>query len=227
MDLDLTCVASLLVLYDEQHHGRAAAQLKLTPSALSKRIQRLERQVGVELVTRGVSGGAEPTPAGHRFRTAAAQLLRDAAAAKRCAVAAPVRADRMLVLGAPEGPQDFLRGMLPGVMTEVRSNWPGTRLIYRPVPFPALSSCLLGGEVDVLWTIAATRHPALTSTPLAATAARIGVMDPRHAWVDTDALDITEFADQPCCTTRPCPTNGCRCSISATSDPGPRRNSSA
>jgi DNA-binding transcriptional LysR family regulator len=47
MDLDLSCVASFLVLLDERHYGRAAAKLNLTSSALSKRIQRLERQVGV------------------------------------------------------------------------------------------------------------------------------------------------------------------------------------
>ena len=62
MDLDLTCVHSWLVLVQEQHFGRAAPRLNLTPSALTKRIQRLERQVGVPLVVRNPGAASSPRP---------------------------------------------------------------------------------------------------------------------------------------------------------------------
>ncbi len=197
VDLDLTCIASLLVLYDEQHYGPAAVRLKLTTSALTKRIQRLERQVGVDLVTRGSQGAVEPTAAGHRFRSVAAQLLRDAEAARGAALAAPVRGRHVMVLGIPGGPQDYLREILPVVMTEVRANWPGTRLVCRPVPFSALTSCLLGDEVDVLWTAAPVHHRAVMSRPLRFTAARIGLVGAHHELAQTDAVDATDFAALP------------------------------
>lgn len=51
-DLDLSSVASFLVLAEEEHYARAAQRLHLTPSALTKRMQRLERQIGAVLLVR-------------------------------------------------------------------------------------------------------------------------------------------------------------------------------
>ncbi|MFC7648577.1 LysR family transcriptional regulator [Streptosporangium lutulentum] len=56
MDLDLGLVADFLVLVKERHYGRAAGRLHLTSSALTKRIHRLERQLGVALVERSPAG---------------------------------------------------------------------------------------------------------------------------------------------------------------------------
>lgn len=85
MDLDLACVSSFLVLIDEQHFARAAARLNLSPSALSKRLRRLEHQVGTELVDRGPSGMLALTPAGIRFAREAGPLLAQASAAQHAA----------------------------------------------------------------------------------------------------------------------------------------------
>ena len=85
MDLDLSCVASFLVLLREGSYGRAAAVLHLSQSALSKRIQRLERQLGVALVVRDAAGVTGTTPAGARFAEHAPALL----AAARAAGASP------------------------------------------------------------------------------------------------------------------------------------------
>jgi DNA-binding transcriptional LysR family regulator len=52
VDLELELVANFLVLMREMHYGRAAARLHLTQAALTKRIQRLERQLGVVLLER-------------------------------------------------------------------------------------------------------------------------------------------------------------------------------
>lgn len=55
-----------MVLAEELHFGRAAARLHLTQSTLSPQIQRLERQVGVELVLRN-SRRVALAPAGQVF----------------------------------------------------------------------------------------------------------------------------------------------------------------
>jgi DNA-binding transcriptional LysR family regulator len=75
VELDLGCVSDFLVLLEVGHYGRAAQQLHLSGSALSKRVQRHERQVGVPLLVRGPMGTLGPTAAGVRFATAAAPLL--------------------------------------------------------------------------------------------------------------------------------------------------------
>jgi len=91
MDLDLELVANFLVLMREMHYGRAAARLYLTPAALTKRIQRLERQLGVALVERGPSGVLAATAAGRRFATAAEPLIAHAKAARESALTEPPR----------------------------------------------------------------------------------------------------------------------------------------
>ena len=85
MDLDLECVASFLLVLEEGHYGRAAVRLHLSPSALTKRIQRLEHQLGVALLVRDESGVAGPTPAGTRFADQAEYLLDVALAAQAAA----------------------------------------------------------------------------------------------------------------------------------------------
>jgi DNA-binding transcriptional LysR family regulator len=75
VELDLGCVSDFLVLLEVGHYGRAAQRLHLSGSALSKRVQRLERQVGVPLLVRGPMGTLGPTAAGVRFAAAAAPVL--------------------------------------------------------------------------------------------------------------------------------------------------------
>ncbi|GII61016.1 hypothetical protein Skr01_11010 [Sphaerisporangium krabiense] len=96
MDLDLGLVADFLVLVQERHYGRAAVRLHLTSSALTKRVRRLERQLGVALVERDPAGVLAVTSAGRRFAAAAVPLIAQAGAARDSARAAPARyaADR-------------------------------------------------------------------------------------------------------------------------------------
>ncbi len=84
MDLDLGCVVAFLVLADERHYARAAARLHLSPSALTRRVQLLERQLGAALVTRGPAGVRGLTPAGERLAVTGPALVAHARAVKRC-----------------------------------------------------------------------------------------------------------------------------------------------
>jgi DNA-binding transcriptional LysR family regulator len=85
LDLDLECVASFLILLQEGHYGRAATRLGVSRSALTKRIQRLERQVGVVLLLRDAVGVVGPTSGGARFAARAVPLLAAARAARAAA----------------------------------------------------------------------------------------------------------------------------------------------
>ena len=84
-DLDLGCVADLLVVIEEGSYRRAAVRLYRSPSALSRRIQRLERQVGVPLLLRGPAGTVGATAAGVAFAAEAVPLLDAARTARKLA----------------------------------------------------------------------------------------------------------------------------------------------
>jgi DNA-binding transcriptional LysR family regulator len=72
--LEFRHVASFLVLAEELHFGRAAARLHMAQPSLSQQLQRLERQVGVQLVAR-TSHRVWLTPAGEAFQREARRLL--------------------------------------------------------------------------------------------------------------------------------------------------------
>jgi DNA-binding transcriptional LysR family regulator len=68
---------TFLAIADELHFGRAAQRLHLAQSSVSEQLRRLERELGVSLVTRS-SHRVVLTEAGRAFETEARQLLADA-----------------------------------------------------------------------------------------------------------------------------------------------------
>ncbi|WP_162641268.1 LysR family transcriptional regulator [Streptosporangium sp. 'caverna'] len=195
MDLDLGLVADFLVLVQERHYGRAAGRLHLTSSALTKRIQRLEGQLGVALVERGPAGVIAVTSAGRRFAIAAEPLIAQAADARDSARATPAR--HTLRIGVPAGLGAVLRHTdMTRIAQEVRLSFPETRLVRQDIALPALTHCLSEQQVDVLWTMAPVRHPAVDSYPLT-TSARIGVVAARHTFADAETMSVEDFSEHP------------------------------
>jgi DNA-binding transcriptional LysR family regulator len=93
VDLEAGRVRAFVAVADEGHFGRAAAALSVSQQALSKRIARLEAELGVQLLIRGVRGTVL-TEAGQRFLDPARRVL----AAADLAVAAARQDSRPLRL---------------------------------------------------------------------------------------------------------------------------------
>jgi DNA-binding transcriptional LysR family regulator len=195
VDLDLSCVETFVVLAIELHFAHAARLLHLSPSALSKRIQKLERQLGVRLVDRGPAGLVSLTAAGTRFNPHAQALLNSATAAQTAARYSPARTE--FRLGMPGQLQDHPeRIYLPTLGQALRREVPGATLRCYGVPFPFVVSALLDGTIDVMWDVSSENHPDIETVPLRFFE-RIGVVQKDHPFADADKVSVQEFAEQP------------------------------
>ncbi|MCX5195524.1 LysR family transcriptional regulator [Streptomyces sp. NBC_00249] len=140
MDLDLAQVRAFVRTAQELHFGRAAGTLSISQQALSKRIARLETELGAALFVRGGGHGVGLTEAGRRFLDPARRTL----AAADEAVAAvrdeprPLRVDVWGHLYAPMRTLARVAAPLGPVPVE-----PG-----HARDLPSVAAALLQGEVD-------------------------------------------------------------------------------
>jgi DNA-binding transcriptional LysR family regulator len=139
VDLDLAQVRAFVATAEELHFGRAATRLFLSQQALSKRIARLEDELGVQLFVRG-KHAVELTEAGHRFLPPARQFLADGDRAVAAArnTSRPLRVD---VWGHLYGPMRTVGQVIAGtpeLSTEVG--------LSRDLP--ATVTALMHGEID-------------------------------------------------------------------------------
>ena len=196
MQLDLDLTASFLVLAEEKHFGRAAARLHLSSPALTKRIQRLERQVGVVLVDRGPAGVLCVTDAGRRFAAAAGPLLAQAEAARAAALR---RTGRDVVrIGVPAGTRELLSASgLGDAVRRTAHRWPDARFVCHEVPFGDLADCVTSGRVDLLWDASPDPDPRVESVRLAAGSPIIGVVSDTHPLAEAGEVEVEVFCEEP------------------------------
>jgi DNA-binding transcriptional LysR family regulator len=107
MELDLRQVRAFVAVADHGHFGRAARSLFLTQQALSKRVARLEEQLGL-LLERGPAG-VSLTERGERLLPAARQALEAADHALATALGEPAPSLRIDVWGPVDPPEAMLR----------------------------------------------------------------------------------------------------------------------
>jgi len=194
VDLDLSCVSSFLVLLHEGHYGRAAARLHVSQSTLTRRVQRLEQQVGAPLLFRDPSGVAGPTAAGARFAAEAPAILDAARAARAAALAYRGLTVR---LGVPGPVGDFPeRRHLAEVARQLSERHPDVRLLCRSVPLAATHACLVDGYVDVVWGALSPAPPAVEISPLLELE-RIAVVPAEHDLAEARQVRAADLADRP------------------------------
>src|SRR6185437_5546902 len=120
VDLDLAQVRAFVAAAEDLHFGRAAGRLFLTQQALSKRIARLERELGVALFTRQARS-VRLTEAGRRFLVPARQTLAEADRAVEAArdPGRPLRIDVWGHLYDPMRTVGQVVAAIPGLSTEI------------------------------------------------------------------------------------------------------------
>ena len=145
MSIDLADLRAVGALAETLHFGRAADRLHVSQPALSKRIRRVEEEVGGPLLARRYRD-VRLTEAGRLLADHGRLLLQESAAA----VALSQRAVRgeagLLRIGF--GIASIL-GLLPAVLLRFRRAHPDVQLHLRDMSTPEQVAALGAGEIDV------------------------------------------------------------------------------
>lgn len=191
--MDTRHLAAFLAVAEELHFGRAAARLHLTQSALSQQIKRLERDIGVELVSR-TSRVVRLTPAGHAFRADAERILGGVHRATDTArhIAAGHTGKINIGFNGRAG-----QLVMPRSLARLHANHPNiTPKLSAARSGPQLAA-LARDELDVGLLYGEPAEGRLRSRSLLALpiGALVGA---GHEWADRPSVPTRELATQPC-----------------------------
>ncbi|MFE7718222.1 LysR family transcriptional regulator [Nocardia rhizosphaerihabitans] len=192
--MEIRHIEAFLAIADELHFGKAAARLHLTQPSLSQQLKRLERQLGVELVSR-TSRVVQLTPAGEAFRADARRILgevdlatstvRDIAAGRigKISIGFNGRAGQLV---------------MPGSLARLHSNYPNvTTKLSSGRSGPQLAA-LARGELDVGLLFGNASNGETLGTKCLRKV-RIGALVGHgHPWADRSSIAVRELAEMPC-----------------------------
>lgn len=186
-DLDLRLVRSFTVVARERHFGRAATELHLTQSSLSRQILRLEQQVGARLLDR-TPRGTRLTEAGEAFLPLALDVLRSAAgaAAHARAVAPPSRITVGYVANLIVTP----------AVRELRRRHPAAEVHTQHVAWDDARPALLEHRVDALLARLPMRAAGLHLTVLY-DEPRMLLLPRGHRLAGKESVTLDDIADEP------------------------------
>lgn len=145
-NLDLKRLEHFLVVLDCKSFGKAAKQLNMTQSGLTKSIQALEEYIGVTLFTRH-SRGVNPTNFGNTLARHAALITAQSNRAKIEIEALKDGRSGTIEIGI--APSWLMGGKMSRVISQVIKNRPSLNIrIYSQVSSRQLFDRLLRGELD-------------------------------------------------------------------------------
>ncbi|WP_132122986.1 LysR family transcriptional regulator [Actinocrispum wychmicini] len=184
---------SFLAIADELHFGRAAAKLHLTQPSLSQQLQRLERALGVELVTR-TSHVVRLTPAGEAFEVQARTIVAQLATAERTAREAAAGRAGTVNLG-----YNFFAGrhILPATLAKLADDYPDVTVEPRELRTGPQLAALADGTLDVALVYGQPATARFASRRLLRVP-MVAVVGREHRWAGRPGVPFAELAHQPC-----------------------------
>ncbi len=169
--------------------SQAAADLFVTQPALTARIQKLERDLGEQLLVRGRQG-SRLTEAGRAFLPFAQRAL-DAVDGGRLLVAEVGRgATGQLSIGGAPAVSTYV---LPAILERFRARHSGIQLIVRTGHSEEILEMVLREQVQI-GLVRELEHPAVTATPLYDDELVL-VTPPGHPFVARGEVRVEELAD--------------------------------
>lgn len=155
--LDSRLFQYFIAVAEERHFGRAAARLGIAPPTLTHQIQKLEREVGVQLLLRGAHSAFSLTEAGKRFLDRSRIALREAEGAVMAARHAARGESGTLAIGYMT--VVACSGLLKYVAEFQNSNPQVDIQLYNRTTMRQVES-ILGRDIDVGFTRPPKQYPA-------------------------------------------------------------------
>src|SRR5215203_4104583 len=189
----LTQLATFVAVAEELHYGRAAERLNMTQPPLSRRIQLLERELGVELFDRS-QRAVRLTPAGRHFLADARRILRFSREAALSASRVPDGDVGTVTIGfTAVSPYSCLET----VLTAARTKLPQVELNLREMVSGAQRAALLAGEFDLGLVRPPVGGPGVATAPLTRETL-LAALPSGHALARQEAdPDVTDFDGEP------------------------------
>jgi len=194
--VDIIALTAFLTVVRYQHFGHAAAELGVSISAVTKRVQRLESELGIPLIERDSGGVIGLTSAGRRFLQFAPRVLEAAQAAQLAAVAEPAARLRVAFPAGVDAVAPLMPAALATLELALSHAHPGVGVVLVPTRFERLDPDLVSGAVDAVLTFGVSELAGVTSTRLGELR-RIGLVPTGHPYTYRRSVPVAEFARQP------------------------------
>jgi DNA-binding transcriptional LysR family regulator len=190
MTIDLADLQAVVALAETLHFGRAADRLHVSQPALSKRIRRIEDEIGGPLLARRYRD-VRLTEAGRLLADRGRHLLEDSAAAVALSQRAVRGETGLLRIGF--GIASIL-GLLPPVLLRFRRAHPDVQLQLRDMSTPEQIGALGAGEIDIGFVRLPVTDPRLVVRPVL-DERLVAALGPRSPW--TPRLGLRSVAAEP------------------------------
>lgn len=171
--------------------SQTAELLSYVPSTITMQIKSLEEELGVKLLDR-LGKKVVLTDAGQQFLPYATKILNDVEEAK-CISSQHGELAGTVVIGADEVLCAYL---LPALFKRFRADYPGVRLLFRPLSGQELKSSLREGHADVVFVLDEPINSKDLQSEFLKDETFQMVVSPDHMLASRSALVIDDFNKQ-------------------------------
>jgi DNA-binding transcriptional LysR family regulator len=158
----LARLSCFIAVAEELHFGRAAERLHMTQPPLSRQIQQLETELGVQLIDR-TTRSVTLTPAGVAFLPDARRILQLAESAALTVRRVPAGDLGTVVVGFTAA---SAHAVLPRLLEQTRGKLPDVKLELREMVSSVQIEALMSGEIDLGMARPPLKRPGIVSRPL-------------------------------------------------------------
>lgn len=190
--MELRHLRYFLAVADSLSFTRAAAELHLTQPTLSHQIKQLEQHVGTVLFDR-VGRKVQLTAPGAIFRQHAERALKEINSATAALAELEGLVHGTLTIGVF---QSFNSSLLPPILTEFSSVYPGVGVTVRQLPTGGMEDRLIKGELDLGIAYESPNSDRIVAEKLFDEPLML-VVGNRHPYARRREIHIKELRDQP------------------------------
>jgi len=189
--MDLRQLRYFLAVAEELHFGRAAEQLGIAQPPLTQTIQKLERELGCQLLLRGRQ--TQLTEAGSKLVEEARQVLEQAEHAMQATRRVAFGEAGELRVGVPPS---VMLTKLPAAIRKYRQRYPGVTFSLREMGTSAIEEALLNRSID-LGFLRETQGPLSLRSDLFVTEPLVAVLPATHPLAKQKTLRLQALRKEP------------------------------